>query len=86
MSAMLERSEQATAWELRGYWAARRRVALTLTSRCMISRVEGLIERVSVTGAFVVFDGRHIPTVDILAVARPHHSQPASESYRRTAA
>ncbi len=81
MTATLERSEQATAWELRGHWAARRRVVLTLASRRGSGR----------TG---VGDGSvrglrwwHIPTVDILRVARPHHSQKAaSESYRRTAA
>jgi hypothetical protein len=71
----LERSEQAIAWQLRGDWMAHRKVVLILTDRCMIRRVEGLIERVSVTGAFVICDGWHIPTVDILGIVRPHHSQ-----------
>lgn len=41
----------------------------------MIRRVEGLIERVAVTGAFVVIEGWHIPTVEILGILKPHFSQ-----------
>lgn len=71
----LSRPEQSIAWELRGAWAGHRPVVLTLSARCLVERVEGLIERVAVTGAFVVIDGWHIPTVDVLGVHRPHHSQ-----------
>jgi hypothetical protein len=71
------RPETAKAWELRGAWASQRRVVVMLTPRCVIDRVEGLVERVAVTGAFVVIDGWHIPTEDILTVLKPHHSQRA---------
>ena len=71
----LARQEQTTAWELRGAWIESKPVVLTLTERCMIRRLEGLIEYVSVTGAYVMIDGWHVPTVDILGVLKPHHSQ-----------
>lgn len=71
----LERPEQSIAWELRGAWAAHKPVVVTLSPRCLIDRVEGLIEHVAVTGAFAVIDGWHIPCVDVLAVHKPHYSQ-----------
>lgn len=70
----VQREESAIAWELRSAWAVHRRVVLTLSPRCVIDRVEGLVEQVAVTGAFVVLDGWHIPTIDVLAVHRPHHT------------
>jgi hypothetical protein len=66
----LARQEQTVAWELRGAWISRKPVILTLTERCMIRRLEGRVEYVAVTGAFVLIDGWHIPTVDILRVAK----------------
>ena len=72
---MLVRAESEVAWELRGHWAARRPVVVTLTSRCIVDRVEGLVEKVAVTGAFAVIDGWHVPVADILAVHRPHFEQ-----------
>jgi hypothetical protein len=77
MTPLPERPEQATAWELRGAWAAHRRVVVTLSDRCVVQRVEGLIEAVAVTGAFVVIDGWHIPTADVTGVHRPHYTQEA---------
>lgn len=74
MSA-LERPEQSTAWELRTAWAKRSPVVLTLSERCMIRRLEGRVTRVAVTGAYVVIEDWHVPTVEILGVASPHHSQ-----------
>jgi hypothetical protein len=72
---VLERPEQATAWELRTAWATRRRVVLTLSERCIVRRIEGTVERVAVTGAFVEINGWHVPTVEIFGVSSPHHSQ-----------
>lgn len=74
MSA-LERSEQAMAWELRGLWAQHKPAVVSLSKRCMVQRVEGLVEYVAVTGAYAVIDGWHIPCADVLAVHRPHHTQ-----------
>jgi hypothetical protein len=71
----LERNEQTIAWELRGHWISRRPVVLTLTKRCMIQRLEGNVSYVSVTGAFAVIDGWHVPTIEILGIVRPHHTQ-----------
>lgn len=73
----LTRSEQDLAWELRRAWAKWEPVVLTLSERCMVQRVEGRIKKVAVTGAFVVCDGWHIPTVEILGIAKPHFSQAA---------
>lgn len=71
----LERPQYALAFELRARWADRRPVVLTLTERCVVRRVEGLVERVAVTGAFVICDSWHIPLGEILAIHSPHHSQ-----------
>lgn len=71
----LERPEQAKAWELRGAWAQHKPVVVSLSDRCMIDRVEGVVSYVSVTGAFAVIDGWHIPCEEVLAVHKPRHSQ-----------
>ena len=55
--ASLERDERKVEWELRLIWAQYRKVRLTLTDRCMVQTVMGIITRVSMTGAFVVLDG-----------------------------
>lgn len=58
-------------WELRGAWASRRRVRLSLTDRCVVPRVIGRVTRVATSGAFVVCDGWHVPVGAILAVGVP---------------
>lgn len=78
----LERPEHAKAWELRGHWAAHRVVVVTLTPRCVVERIEGLVSQVAVTGAFVVIDGWHVPIEDVLSIHRPHHTQRAVEVVR----
>jgi nucleoside 2-deoxyribosyltransferase len=75
VNARLERPEQSTAWELCTAWAKGRPVVLTLSDRCMVQRIEGVVSRVAVTGAFVVIEGWHVPTVEILSIASPHYSQ-----------
>lgn len=67
----LTKTEQGTAWDLRSAWAERRRVRLTLTERSMIRTVVGRVAFVSVTGAFAVIDGWHVPCADVLAVGKP---------------
>jgi hypothetical protein len=64
----IERTEKATAWELRTAWAKRRPVALTLSERCVVA----------VAGAFVIIDGWHVPCADVLGVASAHYSQKAA--------
>lgn len=76
--SQLERFEQRIAWDLRGHWATRRPVVLILTDRCLVGRIEGRVEYVSVTGAFALVDGWHVPCAEILAVHRPHHTQRAA--------
>lgn len=67
----LARTEQATAWELRAAWGVAQDVRLTLTERAIIRTIVGRVSRVSVTGAFAVVDGWHVPIVDVLAVGKP---------------
>jgi hypothetical protein len=67
----LARTEQATAWELRAAWGIGQHVRLTLTERAMIRTIVGRVSRVSVTGAFAVVDGWHVPIVEVLAVGKP---------------
>lgn len=62
----MARTESAVAWEMRRYWALGQPVDLILSERCMVDRIIGIVERVAVTGAFVIVDGWHVPTVDIL--------------------
>jgi len=71
----LTRSETAKAWELRGAWAARRVVVLSLSERCEPRRLEGKVDHVAVTDVFAIVAGTHVPMVDVLAVHRPHFSQ-----------
>lgn len=69
------RDEHRLAYEMRAHWALRRPVVLTLSDRCVVQRVEGTVEQVAVTGAFVVVDGWHVPLQDILSVRTPHFTQ-----------
>jgi hypothetical protein len=71
MQGSLERPTEMVVWELRGAWAKRRMVRLSLTKRCLVPRVIGRVARVSVTGAWVEVDGWQVPTEEILAVGRP---------------
>ncbi|HEV2790410.1 MAG TPA: hypothetical protein VGV69_03830 [Solirubrobacterales bacterium] len=57
-------------WELRQRWASGKRVSLTLDERGG-RRVEGQVQRVSPTGAWVKVNGMMIPTELILAVHNP---------------
>lgn len=68
MTAALVRPISAVAWELRG--ASGRRVALSLAPRAG-DRLEGHVDRVAATDAFVVVRGRHVPTADVVAVHLP---------------
>lgn len=67
----LARPTDALVWELRGAWASRRIVRLTLTERCLVRKVVGRVQRVAVTGAFVDVDGWQVPAEDILSVGYP---------------
>lgn len=66
----LIRPLRAVAWELRAAWAAGRRVSVTL-ERCDVERVEGHVQRVAATDAYIVITGRHIPLERVLAVHLP---------------
>jgi hypothetical protein len=74
--------EQSTAWELRKAWTSRQDVRLTLSPRCMLRTIVGRVSYVSVTGAFVVVDGWHIPCIDIDATGKP--TIPDREGYEKT--
>lgn len=67
----LTRPASSVSWELRGKWARRKVVRLTLSERCVVPRVIGRVSRVATTGAFAVVDGWHVPIDDILAVGDP---------------
>lgn len=67
----LVRPTSAIGWELRAAWAGGRRVSLSLDERCHPRRLEGELQRVAATGAFVVLDGFHVPMDAILAVHNP---------------
>jgi hypothetical protein len=67
----LVRPASSLLWELRAAWATGRRVSLSLDERCIVHRVEGWVEQVAATGAFVVVNGWHVPTDAILAVHNP---------------
>lgn len=71
----LVRDEQAIIFELRTVWAKQLPVVLILTKRCQIRRIEGKVERVAATGAYVIVAGWHVPREDILNVLRPHYTQ-----------
>ena len=70
MSRVAKR-EQSTAWDLRSAWGTGRDVRLTLTKRCMVATVVGRVSYVSVTGAFAVVDGWHVPCADVRGIGRP---------------
>ena len=69
MNFVLTRDLDAVAWELRGHWASGRRVALSIDGD--VSRVEGHVQAVSPTGAYVVVAELHVPLDRVLAVHRP---------------
>lgn len=63
--------EQSTAWELRGAWGSQQDVRLTLTKRCVPRTIVGRVTRVSVTGAFAIVDGFHVPCAEVRATGKP---------------
>lgn len=71
MSLALVRPVSAVAWELRTAWATGRRVALSLSERCTPRRVEGHVQVVAATSAFVTVAGWRIPLDEVLAVHLP---------------
>jgi len=71
MGSALVRQPASMAWELRAAWAVGTRIALSLDERCRSPRMEGHIQSVSPTGAFVVMASTHVPVEAILAVHRP---------------
>jgi len=64
------RPPSSIAWELRAAWAVGRRVACSL-DRCDIPRIEGIVQSVSSTDAFVIVAGMHVPLDRVLAVHHP---------------
>lgn len=66
----LSRPASSMAWELRSAWASGRRVALSL-ERCDIIRVEGHVQHVAATGAYVQVRGMHVPLDCVLSVHYP---------------
>lgn len=71
----LERPTGSISWELRAKWATRQEVVLTLSERCQPRRLEGRVDRVAPSGAFVVVAGWHVPMGDVLGVHQPHYTQ-----------
>lgn len=65
----LARPLRSVAWELRTSWARGLRVSLSIDAD--VERVEGHVQTVSATDAFVVVAGLHVPLDRILAVHRP---------------
>lgn len=57
-------------WELRAAWASGRRTALTL-ERCDVDRVEGVVTRVSATGAMARVGGVLVPLDRAVAIHWP---------------
>jgi hypothetical protein len=70
-----ERPRGSISWELRAKWATREEVVLSLSERCNPKRLEGTVDRVAPSGAFVIVAGWHVPMEDVLAVHTPHFSQ-----------
>ena len=68
MTTALVRPPEAIRWELRAAWASGKRVALTVENA---PRVEGHVEAVATSGAFVIVAGCHVPADLILAVHYP---------------
>lgn len=54
-------------WDLRTAWASGRRVALTL-ERADLDRIEGVVTRVSPTGAYATVGSVHVPLDRALAI------------------
>lgn len=71
MSRKIALSEQNTAWDLRSAWGTRHSVRLTMSDRCMIRTIVGRVTRVSVTGAFAIIDGWHIPCDEVQGIGKP---------------
>lgn len=65
----LVRPVSAIVLELRHAWASGRRVALSLDAD--EHRVEGFVERVAASGAWVRVNATHVPATAILAVHLP---------------
>lgn len=63
--------EQSTAWELRTAWGTQKEVRLTLTKRCVLRTIVGRVSRVSVTGAFAIVDGWHVPCAEVRGTGKP---------------
>jgi hypothetical protein len=63
--------EQAVAWDLRAAWINRRAVRLTLAEHCVLTMIVGKVSTVSVTGAFAIVDGWHIPVEAIRGIGKP---------------
>lgn len=75
MSATLQSTEGARAWELRAAWALGREVLLVLEEPARPERVRGYVVWVAPTGAVVRIDDGlgeplHVPVARILTVAR----------------
>lgn len=71
----MEHPAGSISWELRAKWATRQDVVLSLSERCDPRRLEGQVNSVAPSGAFVVVDGWHVPMEDVLAVHQPHYTQ-----------
>jgi hypothetical protein len=69
-SVALIRPVSSMAYELRSCWASGHRVVLTL-ERCDRTRLEGHVQRVAATDAYVQVSGLHVPLDRVLAVYRP---------------
>lgn len=73
--------EAAHAWELRGAWARGLEIVVTFETSTGPGRVQGEVVGVAVTNAFVLVapagaGALHVPCAAILAVRRPHFSEP----------
>ena len=66
----LIRPISSMAWELRSCWASGRRVALTL-ERCDRTRLEGHVQKIAATDAYVQVCGLRVPLDRVLAVHIP---------------
>jgi hypothetical protein len=67
----LAHDERALAWELRKAWMLGNAVRLTLTDRCVVASVVGVVTHVAVTGAFVTVDGWHVPVSEVRGIGKP---------------
>lgn len=67
----LVKDEQRLVWEARKLWAKRGDVRVTIDRTAIVSPIVGTIERVSVTGAFIVVDGWHVPMYAVKAFGKP---------------